>query len=334
MFLTNYEKQLTKLKSLKDNSDITREYVANQFYGMVRKDYLSKNSEMKAYKAATLPIIKAMNILTKDLHFENKLSLDERKEINRKVYEDVEKRFQSYENKLAAHIAVNGVTTDDELSYKELKDLVINELKTKNSYNVIAKKRDISNQKNYKVAIKKIKQTVVEDNTNKSSENKQPKYKVTVKRKNSQKDRKSKKLYTEQAIYQQEVGPIEGEFVDVEQNNSMNNNTFRDDNQLIRDNIHFNDTIIDSDDNTIQDGTIIDDSFKDDNGNLDSTVKDVTTDSTGAVNGDAALPDPNGSEQTMNGNQSNNEVVADQIIEDMANSQASSSDSIKVFYKK
>ena len=108
----------------------------------------------------------------------------------------------------------------------------------------------------------------------------------------------------------------------------------QDDNQLIRDNIHFNDTIIDSDDNTIQDGTIIDDSFKDDNGNLDSTVKDVTTDSTGAVNGDAALPDPNGSEQTMNGNQSNNEVVADQIIEDMANSQASSSDSIKVFYKK
>ena len=98
---------------------------------MVRKDYLSKNSEMKAYKAATLPIIKAMNILTKDLHFENKLSLDERKEINRKVYEDVEKRFQSYENKLAAHIAVNGVTTDDELSYKELKDLVINELKTR-----------------------------------------------------------------------------------------------------------------------------------------------------------------------------------------------------------
>ena len=294
---------------------------------------------MKAYKAAALPIIKAMNILTKDLQFENKLSLDERKEINQKVYEDVSKRLKTYETKLAAHIAVNGLTTDDEVSYEQLRNLTVRELKSENSYNVIAKKRDITNQKNYKIVIKKSKPTVVEENSATKSENnnqqetskKKTTYKVHVNKNHSKKSNKSSKLHTAKAMVNDWTisEPVEGEFVDINDENTKTFHPSSDTIHINRDDINFDDILNpgDNNNNILDDGNI-DDSYQDNNGNLDSSVKDPTTDSTGAVNGDTSLPDPNAS-----GNQNANEVVADQIVEDMANN-PTSTDSIKVFYKK
>lgn len=348
IFLTNYEKLRIKYKSLSDTSDITREAVANQFYAKVREDYLSKDAKMKPYKAAALPIIKAMNVLTKELHFENKLSADERQEINQKVYEDVGKRLKSYQNKLAAHLEANDLTTNDELSYKDLKELAVRELKEKNNYNVIGEKRDITNQRNYKrVVAQQSKPTVVESDSpskNKDSDKKEsPKYTVHVKKKNNQ----SSKVYvaksdindwkvveTNEGISFDSNDIIINESQSVVDHNTSSDNFDDINNYFHNIDVNFDDNKPIVNDNPIDNGTI-DDSYQDENGKLDSTVKNPTTDSTGAVSGSTSLPDPNvaGSEQAASGNQSSNEVVADQIVEDMANHPTSSTDSIKVLYK-
>lgn len=340
-FYTDYEKMMVKFNSITEHSDITKESVANQFYKRVKQDLLNDN-DIKPYKLSVIPIVKTFNKLTKDMNFSEKLTDKEIEKINNlssSVYSKFKKYERNLENNRMADKALNN--NDDELSYRSLKNLGIKELRIKDNYNVSDKERDITNSKLYKESLASAKPTIVpqsenkenKDNNNDNNDNKKKEYSSSsIKSDDNQNSKTKDKIKTKKT---EKKKSIKDDFIPV--NYNWREVNYDDIEYPITDNQENNITL--EDDITNQDNVKIDDSYIDDMGSLDSSITNITTDPTGAVDSSEELPDPNQeqsnefytydeanansniTEDTANQNYSN-EVVAtvDTIVEEMANS--------------
>lgn len=361
-FYINYEKMIIEFNSLKKNSDVTRQSVANKFYKQVKRDFI--NGKMKSYKLSVIPIIKAFNRLTKDMSFKEKLSTAEQKELHTTLAHE---KFEKYEKNLQnSRIALKALgVNQDEVAYLDLKQLAVEELKNINAYNVGETARDISSYKKY-TNNKKLSQEAEERTTNDSKENetaksnaktidnskKESKKTTDSSKKESKKDSKkttdhSKKkkaskpakieedsnsnIETANAVID-EINDVPDDIITDDSNDNFNEITDMDNNSS---DSTVDDSTIDKDsDSSIDSSTTIDDSYKNGDGEIDDSVKDITTDGSSAVSGDEQLPDPNQESNTTidDANTNTNEVIADAIIESMANDQTVD-DTAKVYTK-
>lgn len=157
-FYKIYKKLFTTYKSLTEDSKYTKEEVINTFSKVIRQHFLTPGKltdgeEIPAYKFTVLPIINAFYELSSDIDTAEKLSQGELDYINEKMMEKAASKIEEYSNGLIVNRALYGDVCEDALSYKNLRELAIKELKGQNNYNVEKEQRDITNQKAYKKVV-------------------------------------------------------------------------------------------------------------------------------------------------------------------------------------
>lgn len=155
-FYKVYKKLFKKYKSLTKDSKYTKEEVVNTFSKLIREDFLTAGKEITSYKLAVLPIINAFYELSSNIDAVEKLSQAELDYVNEKMLEKAESKLGEYSNGLIVNRELYGDVCVDDLSYKGLKKLAIDELKEKNNYQVETKKRDITGQKAYQKIVESL----------------------------------------------------------------------------------------------------------------------------------------------------------------------------------
>ncbi len=290
-----YEKYETFIMYYNANfKDSEKLKYAEKFYKELKKDFDFNNENTKdieKYKLSIMPMIKAMDKMTSNLNLNNKLSKSEQEYFNKLSSANmIKSKFKNIESKLTAYQIANQALDEEnhEISYKDLKKLAIKELKHEDAYQVannsernIIDHSDYKKNTSYAVASNDNTQTA----TNTSSSNSSEATPTKTKAKDKKEKLKAKKIKDESVN--------DTDITTVENTNDENN---KDDDYYYVAPDTNEDTNNDQENNNVV---------------KDESVKDVTTDSTDAVESDTPLPDPNNEDsiQTTNSSENNDSLI-------------------------
>ena len=290
-----YEKYETFIMYYNANfKDSEKLKYAEKFYKELKKDFDFNNENTKdieKYKLSIMPMIKAMDKMTSNLNLNNKLSKSEQEYFNKLSSANmIKSKFKNIESKLTACQIANQALDEEnhEISYKDLKKLAIKELKHEDAYQVannsernIIDHSDYKKNTSYAVASNDNTQTA----TNTSSSNSSEATPTKTKAKDKKEKLKAKKIKDESVN--------DTDITTVENTNDENN---KDDDYYYVAPDTNEDTNNDQENNNVV---------------KDESVKDVTTDSTDAVESDTPLPDPNNEDsiQTTNSSENNDSLI-------------------------
>lgn len=290
-----YEKYETFIMYYNANfKDSEKLKYAEKFYKELKKDFDFNNENTKdieKYKLSIMPMIKAMDKMTSNLNLNNKLSKSEQEYFNKLSSANmIKSKFKNIESKLTAYQIANQALDEEnhEISYKDLKKLAIKELKHEDAYQVannsernIRDHSDYKKNTSYAVASNDNTQTA----TNTSSSNSSEATPTKTKAKDKKEKLKAKKIKDE-SINDTDITTVE---------NTDDENNKDDDYYYVAPDTN-EDTNNDQENNNVVN---------------DENVKDVTTDSTDAVESDTPLPDPNNEDsiQTTNSSENNDSLI-------------------------
>ena len=290
-----YEKYETIVIYYNSNSkDKEKLEYAEKFYKELKKDFdfdKENTKDIEKYKLSIMPMIKAMDKMTSNLNLNNKLSKSEQEYFNKLSSANmIKSKFKNIESKLTAYQIANQALDEEnhEISYKDLKKLAIKELKHEDAYQVannsernIRDHSDYKKNTSYAVASNDNTQT----STNTSSSNSSEATPTKTKAKDKKEKLKAKKIKDE-SINDTDITTVE---------NTDDENNKDDDYYYVAPDTN-EDTNNDQENNNVVN---------------DESVKDVTTDSTDAVESDTPLPDPNNEDsiQTTNSSENNDSLI-------------------------
>ena len=307
-FYTKYEDLIIKYNQNFDKEHDEVETIVNEFTNTVRNDFdiNSPIENIESYKLSVIPIIQAFNDMTENRNFDSILTDEEMSYFDELSHFDmVEDKINDLANSLNAYnMATNAVgELQEEYTYSQIKDAAITELDNDNAYNVTNSERDISDHNEFKEKfIKEEKVTKTYNNYN----------------------------YTTNNSVVDQAGIIIDNEEDEEIPDWMLENDDQEDveeEEYIPDSENVDDVEEDTPDSTNVDEVEEDTPAilePDEETNTDDSVKDITPDETGEISIDS-LPDPNNeainyeSYSETNNYKSYNDVVADMIINEMAN---------------
>ena len=308
-FYNKYEDLMIKYNKNfdKDNS----EKIANEIIENIRKnfDITQATNEISPYKLSVIPIIQAFNDVTEYRSFENKLTEEEMSYFDKLIqYDAIEEKITVIGNSLNAYnMAVEALgESAEEFTYSQIKNAAITELENNNAYYVDEATRNISNHKEYKEKFN------VKDEEEKTSE--EPK-----------EEKKDNKKYDVD-----DAGMVEDEAEDKIPDWMLE--------EEVQEEIDFEDEIeedteevIDVEEDTPEEEVI---EVEEDTEYIqeDDTIKDITPDDTG-VSPEEELPDPNKND-SISQVKSQNEVIADYIVDQMANNPTYTEEKAKEYTKK
>lgn len=334
-FYLKYENILIKYNSCSNDQEKVK--YAEKFYRNLKQDFNEETlTEIKNYKLSIMPMIEAMNNMTNNLELENKLTKKEKAYFKKLSSEEIVRdKFEKIANQLFSYqTATNAVNESiNEISYEELRALAIKTLKKTDSYNVkTADARNIKDHKDYKENVN-YKVTLTEDNNND--------YDTINNNNNSESNTKTEsKNDTEKKITKENKNDTSS--IKTEETKNPTDNTNNDDN-------YYN---IEPDTPT-ETPTEEEEYEQVEN---DESVQDTTTDSTGAVDENEPLPNPNNEVEestddslitvtyinaaginqeenyTISKNPSN-EAVATEIVEEMAKQSTTNNNTPKTYTK-
>ena len=314
-----YEKYETMMINFNNETeDNKKEEIANDFYLNLRNDFDIKDIDsIKSYKLSIIPIINAMNMECRNLDKDYLLTEEEKNFFNKKIPKKiVKKKLEEYEKVLNTYAIADKALNNNAISFEAIKQTAIEDLEGNNSYNIEENQRDISDHKEY---IDRInwKYTKNSSNSNFNLENSENNNNNNEKENNDKKEQEKKKKKNNQ---NKEVISSPVPTSDNNNNDSIsNNNNSNDNNNNNNNSIEQNQTTSDDDNYQIPtpipadfDGDSPDDvneetpePFKEDEQTeepvvnntptptSDNSIKDITTDPTGAVDSNEPLPDPN-----------------------------------------
>ena len=300
-FYDKFESYVINYNRASNNDD--KRLIAEEFFKTIRRkfdfdDY--DTTKIKSYYLSITPIVNAMNLICADKK-DVILSEDELGYFNDMFFEDI---VNNKINNIAA--IVNSVNSDDD-NYQKLKEAAIEKLSDDKLYDIY-ENRDITDYAKYKKNIIDVKRE--EDKTNKEenttevtvdnndsaktdNENnktmdsgEKKKKKKTKSNKNNKKKKKTKK---KAKVSDGNIYDIPVETDDVVLPTIVNNN----------DNIDTDIPVDNNSTDNISDEVINNSDDAYDYINTDDSVKDITTDPTGAVDSDTPLPDPNADYSTL-----------------------------------
>lgn len=315
--MINYNIQNTKERKIE---------VAKQFWNEVRNDIDVENTEtLPKNMEVILPIIKAMKKICKNLDIAEKLNSKEYEWYLTECDQRIREKLYDYDVQLKEVATVNkrlGATVA--MSFNEIKDTIINQLKNEGTYNVEDYERDISDHKEYKIAIayfKKQKEGSSSNNENidtrKESEDSSNDYgtndsdissdnkKDSDKNKSSKSNKKRNSKSNKQS--NQSDAPDDEASNDGDSYDSNNDENYNDDEDTNGNNDTNNDSDYDNDTYTDQDET----ENKSDGSKYPGYIKDITDDESGAYED---FPNLNSINKKMTKSQ-----YADYIISNMEN---------------
>ena len=281
-----YEKYETIVIYYNSNSkDKEKLEYAEKFYKELKKDFdfdKENTKDIEKYKLSIMPMIKAMDKMTSNLNLNNKLSKSEQEYFNKLSSANmIKSKFKNIESKLTAYQIANQALDEEnhEISYKDLKKLAIKELKHEDAYQVA----NNSERKNTSYAVASNDNTQAATNT--SSSNSSEATPTKTKAKDKKEKLKAKKIKDE-SINDTDITTVE---------NTDDENNKDDDYYYVAP-----DTNEDTNNNQENNNVV-----------NDENVKDVTTDSTDAVESDTPLPDPNNEDsiQTTNSSENNDSLI-------------------------
>lgn len=290
-----YEKYETIVIYYNSNSkDKEKLEYAEKFYKELKKDFdfdKENTKDIEKYKLSIMPMIKAMDKMTSNLNLNNKLSKSEQEYFNKLSSANmIKSKFKNIESKLTAYQIANQALDEEnhEISYKDLKKLAIKELKHEDAYQVANNsERNIRDHSDYK---KNTSYTVASNDntqtaTNTSSSNSSEATPTKTKAKDKKEKLKAKKIKNE-SINDTDITTVE---------NTDDENNKGDDYYYVAPDTN-EDTNNDQENNNVVN---------------DENVKDVTTDSTDAVESDTPLPYPNNEDniQTTNSSENNDSLI-------------------------
>ena len=294
-----YESIIIGYNGIKD--DTKKVEYARKFYNELRKDFdfnKSNIENVEKYKLSIMPMVKAMDKMTSNLNLNNKLSKSEQEYFNKLSSTNmIKSKFKNIENKLTSYQIASDALDEksNEISYKKLKKLAIKELKNDNAYKVANNdERNIRDHSEYKknTSYAEASNDNAQTATNTSSTNSSEVTPTKTKSNNKKGKIKAKNIKNE-SINDKDVTTVE---------DTNNENNKDDDYYYVASDT--NEDTNSEDTNTIQeDNSVVDTD--------DESIKDVTTDSTDAVDTDAPLPDPNNEDslQTTNSSENNGSLI-------------------------
>lgn len=323
-FYNKYESMLLDYNNAKDGKQKVK--YAEKFYKQLHKDFDDDFtqyyvSDIAKYKLSIMPMIKAMNKMTSKLELNNELTAYEKDCFDRLSDSSViETKFKNIEKKLTAYQIANKSLgdNDDEISYAQLKKRYINELKDDDAYNVADNSdRNIKDHSEYKknISYKYIPNNSGNDNSSKKENNNQTTKEVnttddnsvqkTPETKKESKEKQERKAVHETKKTDDKIKTSTSDSKNKKSNKSTSSDSSNKESVAVEEGATGATTSVDT--TTVEDNIVTpsSDNYQDtssaikadDNGTnnveIDDSVKDVTTDSTGAVDSDTALPDPN-----------------------------------------
>ena len=309
-FYNKYEDLMIKYNKNfdKDNS----EKIANEIIENIRKDFdiTQATNEISPYKLSVIPIIQAFNDVTEYRSFENKLTEEEMSYFDKLIqYDAIEEKITVIGNSLNSYnIAVEALgEPEEEFTYSQIKNAAITELENNNAYYVDEATRNISNHKEYKEKFN------VKDEEEKTSE-----------------ESKEEKKDDNKKYDVDDAGMVEDEEEDKIPDWMLE--------EEVQEEIDFEDEIeedteevIEVEEDTPEEEVI---EVEEDTEYIpeDDTIKDITPDDTG-VSPEEELPDPNKND-SISQVKSQNEVIADYIVDQMANNPTYTEEKAKEYTKK
>ena len=309
-FYNKYEDLMIKYNKNfdKDNS----EKIANEIIENIRKDFdiTQATNEISPYKLSVIPIIQAFNDVTEYRSFENKLTEEEMSYFDKLIqYDAIEEKITVIGNSLNSYnIAVEALgEPEEEFTYSQIKNAAITELENNNAYYVDEATRNISNHKEYKEKFN------VKDEEEKTSE-----------------ESKEEKKDDNKKYDVDDAGMVEDEEEDKIPDWMLE--------EEVQEEIDFEDEIeedteevIEVEEDTPEEEVI---EVEEDTEYIpeDDTIKDITPDDTD-VSPEEELPDPNKND-SISQVKSQNEVIADYIVDQMANNPTYTEEKAKEYTKK
>lgn len=325
-FYDKYESILIYYNTTKEGNQ--KKKYAEEFYQKLRKDFdfdQENIGDVEKYKLSIMSMVEAMNKMTSKLDLSNKLSTVEKSYFNelsdvsmiKQKFEKIEKKLSSYQ---IATKTLKENKGSKEISYKELKNQTIKELKKDDIYNVFSNSdRNIKDHSEYKKNISyKYNANDITNNENNNddkkdvissdvSSKKDQSSSTTKTTKNedaknttkatTKKKKVTKSKNTAESSIDNKVNKNNESSSDISDNKDIDDGS----GEVISDNTGAVDISDSSDDKNITPDVSQDNNDISDVGNIetDDSIKDITSDSTGAVDSDEPLPDPNEDENDI-----------------------------------
>lgn len=280
-FYLKYEDILIHYNSA-SNDSIKLNY-AEQFYKNLKNDFNFETNnieKVKNYKLSIMPMIEAMNRMTNKLDLAHKLTKQQKKYFERLSSEEVLKdKFTEIEKQVSSYTQATKALGEqsNEVSYQELRKLAIQELKEQKAYNVSnTANRDIKDHKEYKENINYQTESSSKSAKTTNSNTDSNSTKTTKDNKNTTTPQKTKRVEKNSATNKDEKKTTKAKGTPPQTEQSSANEPKEDDYYYIAS---------DTPENNENNGS--------EQINDSESVKDTTTDSSGAVDEKEALPDAN-----------------------------------------
>ena len=368
VFYNKYHELFFKAKQTKGQEQLN--YI-NQFYNELAKDFPINDqlqevgmqhdnsmNDIESYKLSVVPMVAAAEILFQNLDIDHTLSDKAINYFNALgLCNYVNDKYSQYET-----ITLTGIPNEYNPYYDTFKSKKIEELNNKNQYNINDAERDLSQLTAFKNIINNhsLKESIDQETTSYSQSNsyntdsnktttsnrdeavqavgedsvKEAEQKVNEDI-NSQNERAKQEADRQAEEERERLQQQEEEKKNqLEQDADKENNNLQDKIDNMNENLDKDQNVNESDFGKTEDGNNIvdiDDDHSDENGNIDDSVKDITTDPSG--NSVTSLPTPSdeGAENGYPGQSDqniieeeetiSNEELANLIVEAMANAQ-------------
>lgn len=368
VFYNKYHELFFKAKQTKGQEQLN--YI-NQFYNELAKDFPINDqlqevgmqhdnsmNDIESYKLSVVPMVAAAEILFQNLDIDHTLSDKAINYFNALgLCNYVNDKYSQYET-----ITLTGIPNEYNPYYDTFKSKKIEELNNKNQYNINDAERDLSQLTAFKNIINNhsLKESIDQETTSYSQSNsyKTDSNKTTTSNRdeavqavgedsvkeaeqkvnediNSQNERAKQEADRQAEEERERLQQQEEEKKNqLEQDADKENNNLQDKIDNMNENLDKDQNVDESDFGKTEDGNNIvdiDDDHSDENGNIDDSVKDITTDPSG--NSITPLPTPSdeGAENGYPGQSDqniieeeetiSNEELANLIVEAMANAQ-------------
>ena len=297
-FYKKYEDLIIKYNKNYDKEYDDVEAIVNKFHKTIREDFDTNSSvnDIESYKLSVIPIIQTFDAMIENRNFDNKLTDAEM------AYFDKLSSFDIIESKINSLGLSNIPSLEEEYTYGQIKDAAITKLDNTQSYNVSETDRDISEHKEYKDKFN------IKDKTNKEEQNKTSNSNSGYNQSNNSDDAGM--------IDDDEKEDKVPTWMTDENNQEDTNKTQDEDNKNTE---QQNNKVEEVEEDTPTVTSVENDT---DYNNTDDSVKNVTPDDSG-VDSTNELPNPN---KASNNYKLQNEIIADMIINAMANTTSSISE--------
>ena len=150
-FYDKYERIVTKFNSCGDSEAdyFLKQELTDEFYRELRSDFnITKDSSINdKYKVAIIPLVKAMDDMTKEIESDLKLSKKQKKAFYNKdvINTEISDIFDRISN------SADGTELDEEFTYAEIREFAIKELESQNAYDI--DNRDVTNYSKYQESL-------------------------------------------------------------------------------------------------------------------------------------------------------------------------------------